>query len=98
MLHLFDLKFQEKNLKLIIEYDSRIPKVLIEFSSFKSNHLNIISNAGLLQGKITVAVKLKIQTKKSNYRVYYIRTRIGIAKMIPTIFESFQQATSACSQ
>jgi signal transduction histidine kinase len=26
MLHLFDLKFQEKNLKLIIEYDSRIPK------------------------------------------------------------------------
>jgi signal transduction histidine kinase len=56
MLHLFDLKFQEKNLKLIIEYDSRIPKVLIEIQ-FVLNQiiLNIISNAI----KFTSKVKLR---------------------------------------
>ena len=34
MLHLFEPKIQEKNLELVKEYDSKIPKVLIERTPF----------------------------------------------------------------
>jgi signal transduction histidine kinase/CheY-like chemotaxis protein len=103
MLHLFDLKFQEKNLKLIIEYDSRIPKVLIG-DSVRLNQiiLNIISNAIKFtsKGKITVAVKLRDSNQEKVTIEFIISdTGIGIAQeMIPTIFESFQQATSSTAR
>jgi signal transduction histidine kinase len=103
MLYLFDLKFQEKNLKLIIQYDSRIPKVLIG-DSVRLNQiiLNIISNAIKFtsKGEITVSVKLRDSNEEKVTIEFSISdTGIGIAEeMIPTIFESFQQATSSIAR
>ena len=103
MLHLFDLKFQEKNLKLIIEYDSRIPKVLIG-DSVRLNQiiLNLISNAIKFtsKGKITVGVRL-IDSNEEKVTTEFVISDTGIGldeNVIPTLFESFQQATSSTAR
>lgn len=103
MLHLFDLKFQEKNLKLITEYDSRIPKVLIG-DSVRLNQiiLNLMSNAIKFtsNGKITVCIRL-LNSNKEKVTIEFVisDTGIGFAEnMIPTLFESFQQATSSTAR
>ena len=103
MLHLFDLKAQEKNLKLIKEYDERIPKVLMG-DSVRLNQiiLNLISNAIKFtsKGKVTLSVRL-LETNEEKVTIEFVvaDTGIGLArKMIPTIFESFQQASSSTSR
>ena len=103
MLHLFDLKVQEKNLKLIKEYDTRIPKVL-KGDSVRLNQiiLNLVSNAVKFtsKGKITLSVRL-IETKDEKVIIEFVvsDTGIGLAdNLIPTIFESFQQATSSTTR
>ena len=103
MLHLFDLKVQEKNLKLIKEYDARIPKVLIG-DSVRLNQiiLNLVSNAVKFtsKGKITLSVRL-VETNEEKVTIEFVvaDTGIGLAEnMIPTIFESFQQATSSTTR
>ena len=103
MLHLFDLKFQEKNLKLLVEYDSNIPKVLIG-DSVRLNQIivNLVSNAIKFtpKGEITVCVRLK-ESNEEQVSIEFIisDTGIGLAEnMIPTIFESFQQATSSTAR
>jgi signal transduction histidine kinase/CheY-like chemotaxis protein len=103
MLHLFDLKFQEKNLKLIKEYDARIPKLLIG-DSVRLNQiiLNLVSNAVKFtsKGSITLSVRL-VETKEDNVTIEFEVTDTGIGmaeNMIPTIFESFQQATSSTTR
>jgi len=103
MLHLFDLKFQEKNLKLIKEYDAKIPKVLIG-DSVRLNQiiLNLMSNAIKFtsKGKIILSVRL-IDENKERVTIEFVVTDTGIGmteNMIPTIFDNFQQAASSTAR
>jgi signal transduction histidine kinase/CheY-like chemotaxis protein len=103
MLHLFDLKFQEKNIKLIKEYDAKIPKVLIG-DSVRLNQiiLNLMSNAIKFtsKGKITISVRL-IDSNDETVTIEFVvaDTGIGMAEnLIPTIFDNFQQAASSTAR
>lgn len=103
MLHLFETKIQEKNLKLIKEYDANIPEVLLgDPVRLHQIILNLVSNALKFTNKgfIRVSVKLLEQDKDSvtiNFSV--TDTGIGIADYkIEKIFENFQQATSGTSR
>jgi len=103
MLQLFDLKVQEKNLKLIKEYDTKIPKILIG-DSVRLNQiiLNLVSNAVKFtsKGKITLSVRL-VETFEQKVTIEFVVTDTGIGlaeNMISTIFESFQQATSSTAR
>jgi PAS domain S-box-containing protein len=103
MLHLFDLKIQEKNLECIKEYDKLIPKVLIG-DSIRLNQifLNLISNAikFTAKGKITISARL-VDTNEDNVTIEFAvsDTGIGFAEnTIPKLFESFQQANSSTSR
>jgi PAS domain S-box-containing protein len=103
MLHLFEIKMQEKNLKLITEYDKAIPEVLLGDSvRLHQIILNLISNAVKFTGKgaITVAVKLLKEDRENVSIQFSIKdTGIGInANKIATIFDNFQQATSSTSR
>lgn len=103
MLHLFEPKIQEKNLILIKEYDSKIPKVLIGDSvRLHQIILNLVSNAVKFtsHGKITVSVKLiKEDDEKAVIKFSIKDTGIGMEEAkIDSIFENFQQATSGTSR
>ena len=103
MLHLFEAKIQEKNLELITNYDSRIPKVLLgDPVRLHQIILNLLSNAVKFtnSGKIIVDVQLLHEDEK-NTRVEFTvtDTGIGIAEnKIDRIFENFQQASSGTSR
>jgi len=99
MLHLFETKIQEKNLKLIIEYDKNIPEVLVgDPVRLHQIILNLVSNAVKFttKGKITVSVRLLNEDpEKATIEFAVSDTGIGIpASKIDKIFENFQQATS----
>lgn len=103
MLHLFDLKIQEKNLKLIKEYDAKIPKYLIG-DSVRLNQiiLNLMSNAIKFtsKGKIGLSVQL-IDSNEEKVTIEFVVTDTGIGmaeNMIPTIFDNFQQAASSTAR
>lgn len=103
MLHLFEIKIQEKNLKLIKEYDYNIPEVLIGDSvRLHQIILNLVSNAVKFtsKGKITVSVKLLNEDEeKATIEFSVMDTGIGIHEnKIESIFENFQQATSGTSR
>ncbi|MBI2279903.1 MAG: PAS domain S-box protein [Bacteroidetes bacterium] len=103
MLHLFEIKIQEKNLLLIREYDDRIPDVLVgDPVRLHQIILNLVSNAVKFtrKGSITVSVRLLKQDKKKVTLEFSVAdTGIGItATKIPTIFDDFQQATSDTSR
>lgn len=103
MLHLFDIKIQEKNLTLIKEYDNRIPDVLIgDPVRLHQVILNLVSNAVKFTstGSITVSVRLiNIDEKQATIEFSVADTGIGIAKnKIKDIFGNFQQATSGTSR
>ena len=103
MLHLFENKIQEKNLKLIKEYDNKIPDVLIgDPIRLHQIVLNLVSNAVkfTFQGKITVSVDLLHEDDEKVILKFAITdTGIGISEeKIGTIFENFQQATSGTSK
>ena len=98
MLHLFEPKLQEKNIKLIKEYDKRIPDVLAgDPVRLNQVMLNLLSNAVKFTsvGKITVSVHLMAEDDKKVTIEFKVKdTGIGIRKEnLETIFESFQQAT-----
>ena len=103
MLHLFQTKIQEKNLKLEKEYDNKIPEVLIG-DPVRLNQiiLNLVSNAVKFttKGKITVSVKLLEENEKEASIEFAVKdTGIGIpASNIEKIFENFQQASSGTSR
>ncbi len=106
MLHLFETKIQEKNLKLVKEYDPNIPSIVIgDPVRLHQIILNLVSNAVKFtsKGKITVSVKL-IQDDQNTDDDITIEfavtdTGIGISKeKIETIFDNFQQATSGTSR
>ena len=102
-LHLFDLKFKEKNLELVTQYDNAIPKILLG-DSVRLNQiiLNLVSNAIKFtkQGKITVGVYLLNEDEENAAIKFAVTdTGIGIPKnMIETIFENFEQATSSTAK
>ena len=103
MLHIFDLKIQEKNLLLIREYDSNIPDVLVGYPvRLHQIILNLVSNAVKFTGtgSITVSAKLLSETDTSaTIKFSVIDTGIGIKKdKIEKIFENFQQASSGTSR
>ena len=103
MLHLFETKIHEKNLKLIKEYDCNIPEVLIGDSvRLHQIILNLVSNAVKFttEGEITVSVKLiKEDNEKATVQFTISDTGIGIAEnKIGNIFETFRQASSNTSR
>jgi PAS domain S-box-containing protein len=103
MLHLFETKIQEKNLKLKIEYDKNIPRVLLgDPVRLHQVILNLVSNAVKFTNKgcITVNVKLIEEDKeKVNVQFAVSDTGIGIEKAkLEKIFENFQQASSGTSR
>ncbi len=103
MIHLFDIKSQEKNVLLFKEYDSRIPEILIgDPVRLHQIILNLVSNAVkfTIEGKIVVSVKLVEENEKDVVIEFGVSdTGIGIKKSkIETIFENFQQASSGTSR
>ena len=103
MLHLFETKIQEKNLKLVREYDNRIPNVLLgDPVRLHQIILNLVSNAVKFtaEGEITVSVRLLSEDdEKVTIEFAVADTGIGIpeSKML-TIFDNFQQASSGTSR
>jgi CheY-like chemotaxis protein len=103
MLHLFETKIQEKNLKLAIEYDSNIPAVIVgDPIRLHQIILNLVSNAVkfTIKGKITVSVRL-IDENLENVTIEFAVTDTGIGipeDKIATIFDNFQQAASGTSR
>ncbi len=103
MLHLFETKIQEKNLKLIKEYDENIPQVLIgDPVRLHQIILNLVSNAVKFTtyGSITVNVRLQHEDQNQAIVEFSVSdTGIGIAaNKIDKIFENFQQASSGTSR
>lgn len=102
MLHLFEPKIQEKNLKLFKEYDSQIPNVLIgDPVRLHQIILNLVSNAVKFtsKGKIKVSVHL-VHEDHEKVIIEFAVTDTGIG--IPEdkkekIFENFQQVSSPTS-
>jgi PAS domain S-box-containing protein len=103
MLHLFETKIHEKNLKLIKEYDSNIPEVLIgDPVRLHQIILNLISNAVKFtsKGKIKVQVHLLSEDDDQATIGFSVTdTGIGIAEdKLDQIFEYFHQASSDTSR
>jgi PAS domain S-box-containing protein len=103
MLHLFETKISEKNLKLIKEYDEHIPEVLVgDPVRLHQIVLNLVSNAIKFtsEGSITVSVRLlEEDAKKAKLEFSVTDTGIGIPEnKLDTIFDNFQQATSGTSR
>jgi PAS domain S-box-containing protein len=99
MIHVFEIKIQEKNIQLIKKYDKNIPKVLVGDSvRLHQIILNLLSNAVKFttKGKITVSVHLVSEDEETvNIEFAVSDTGIGIAKdKIEHVFENFQQASS----
>ena len=103
MLHLFEPKIQEKNLKLIKEFDEEIPENLIgDPLRLHQIILNLVSNAVKFTavGNISVRVKLVHQDQEKVLIQFSVTdTGIGIPQdRIDYIFENFQQASSHTSR
>ncbi|WP_091204828.1 PAS domain S-box protein [Flavobacterium xueshanense] len=103
MLHLFETKIQEKNLKLVKEYDNKIPAVLLGDSvRLHQIILNLVSNAIKFtsKGNITVSVNLIHEDDDKAIIEFAITDDgIGVAEnKIGKIFENFQQASSGTSR
>lgn len=103
MLHLFETKIQEKNLKLVKIYDENIPEVLLGDSvRLHQIILNLLSNAIKFtnKGKITVSVNLIAEDEeKVTVKFSVADTGIGIKDIkLEKVFENFQQATSGTSR
>ncbi len=103
MLHLFEPKIHEKNLKLVKEYDNRIPEVLLgDPVRLHQIILNLVSNAVKFttRGKITVSVNL-VDEDEEKVTIEFVVSDTGIgiaAPKIDKIFENFQQASSGTSR
>lgn len=103
MLHLFKQKILEKNLKLEVEYDKNIPKILLgDPTRLHQIILNLVSNAIKFTntGIINVNVKLlREDEEKTTLEFSVSDTGIGIEKSkLEKIFENFQQGSSDSSR
>jgi PAS domain S-box-containing protein len=103
MLHLFEPKIHEKNIRLIKKYDEQIPEVLLgDPVRLHQIILNLLSNAVKFtkRGTITVSIRLVEKIGKTVKIEFVISdTGIGISDdKMATIFENFQQASSDTSR
>ena len=103
MLHLFEPKIHEKNLKLIKQFDDSIPQVLLgDPVRLHQIILNLLSNAVKFtsEGAITLGVQLVDEKSDTALVKFSIKdTGIGIQESkMETIFENFQQASSGTSR
>lgn len=103
MLHLFETKILEKNLKLIKEFDSKIPEILVgDPVRLHQIIINLVSNAVKFtnMGKITISSRLiSDDDEKVTVQFSVSDTGIGIPEnKIERIFENFQQASSGTSR
>ena len=101
--YLHETKCLEKNLKLIKEYDSTIPEIILgDCMRLRQIILNLISNAVKFtaKGKITISVKLiKEDTEKITLEFKLTDTGIGIPKdQLNNIFDNFEQAANETSR
>ena len=102
VLHLFEIKIQEKNIELVSQYDSTIPEILLgDPLRLHQIIINLISNAikFTTKGKIMLDVKLIDEDdKKASIEFSITDTGIGIPEnKLEDIFGAFQQATSDTS-
>jgi PAS domain S-box-containing protein len=103
MLHLFETKIHEKNLKLVLEFDKNIPEVLAG-DPVRLNQiiLNLVSNAIKFTsiGQITVSINMLNEDENNVFIQFSVKdTGIGISsEKIEGLFENFQQATSSTSR
>jgi PAS domain S-box-containing protein len=103
MLHLFEAKILEKNLKLVVNYDNNIPEVIIgDAVRLHQIIINLVSNAIKFtsDGSITIGVQILSKNDATiNIEFSVSDTGIGIEKNnIDKIFENFQQAHSQTSR
>jgi len=103
MLHMFDTKIQEMNIKTSYDYDKRIPEILLgDPVRLHQIILNLVSNAVKFtsKGKITVSIRmLSEDAEKVEIEFSIADTGIGIQPdKINKIFENFQQASSGTSR
>lgn len=103
MMHLFEAKFQEKNLQLVQEYDNSIPEVLLgDPVRLHQIILNLMSNAVKFTsaGTITVSVHLLNEDEqKAEIECSVADTGTGIPEnKTDQIFEKFHQASSDTSR
>lgn len=102
ILHLFETKIQENNVKLIVKYDPKIPEIVLG-DSVRLNQiiLNLVSNAVKFtkDGKININVNVLNEDEKQATIEFIIRdTGIGISEnKLEHVFENFQQATQNTS-
>lgn len=103
MLHLFEPKIHEKNLKLTKVYDHKIPDVLLgDPVRLHQIIMNLVSNAVKFtsKGEITVTTKLLYEDEHEATVEFSVSdSGIGIPdSKIEKIFENFQQASSGTSR
>jgi len=103
ILHLFEPKILEKNLKLVKEYDNLIRGILIGDSArLHQILLNLLSNAVKFttKGSITVGVNLLHEDDEKVAIEFTVKdTGIGIPKdKIESIFHNFEQASAFTSR
>jgi PAS domain S-box-containing protein len=103
MVHLFETKIQEKNLALEMDYDAKIPEVLMgDPVRLHQIILNLVSNAVKFtsEGTITVGVRMLVQDAERVILEFSVTdTGIGIEESkLGTVFDDFQQATSGTSR
>ncbi|GAB3823915.1 ATP-binding protein [Hymenobacter jeollabukensis] len=103
MVHLFEAKCQEKNLALVLDYDPRIPEVLLgDPVRLHQIILNLVSNAVKFTsaGSITVGVRRLVQDADHVILEFAVTdTGIGIEQaQLSAVFDDFQQASSGTAR
>jgi len=103
MLHLFETKIHEKNLRLVKDFDNKIPEILVgDPVRLHQIIINLVSNAVKFtnKGKITIIALLVNEDEEEVTIEFSVSdTGIGIPEnKIDRIFENFQQASSGTSR
>ncbi|HXB41861.1 MAG TPA: response regulator [Bacteroidia bacterium] len=103
MIHLFETKILEKNLKLEKNYDEAIPEVLVgDPVRLHQIIINLVSNATKFttEGKISVNISLVSETDEKAIIEFSVSdTGIGVPESkLENIFDNFQQATSGTAR